>query len=212
MNTQKISKELSERMELLSRRGWDLPAIEKRFKNFIENGIPKKRLDRQAILRNKAEILDRVQTRAEEYCYLNRSCAKGSVLALLEEFGLGNMDIIKAMAPFPGLAMTGGNCGPVSGGLIAIGLFFSDEGLTDYRNPLPYIAARAFLDRFEKVMGSLLCPEIQDQLLGRRYDPFAGLEELEAFDQSGAQEKCAVAPGLGAKIAAEIMIESLEKD
>ncbi|MBW1704261.1 MAG: C_GCAxxG_C_C family protein [Deltaproteobacteria bacterium] len=212
MNDRKISKELNERMIILSRREWDLPAIEKRFKNLVENSIPKKRLDRQAILPNKAEILDRVQTRAEEYCYLNRSCAKGSTLALLEEFGLGNMDIIKAMAPFPGLAMTGGICGPVSGGLIAIGLFFSDEGLTDYRNPLPYIAARAFIERFEKAMGSLLCPKIQDQLLGGNYDPFAGPEELEAFDQSGAQEKCPVAPGLGARIAATIIIESLEKD
>jgi len=122
------------------------------------------------------------------------------------------MDIIKAMAPFPGLAMTGGICGPVSGGLVTIGLFFSDKDLTDYRNPLPYIAARAFIDRFEKIMGSLLCRKIQDHVLGRNYDPFASPEELEAFDQSGAQEKCPVAPGLGARIAAEIIIESLEKD
>jgi len=73
MKTKKISKELNERMEILSRREWDLPAIEKRFKNLVENGIPKKCLNRQETLRNKAGILDRVQTRAEEYCYLNRS-------------------------------------------------------------------------------------------------------------------------------------------
>jgi len=53
---------------------------------------------------------------------------------------------------------------------------------------------------------------IQKRVLGKRYDPFASLEELESFNKSGAHEKCPVAPGLGAKIAAQIIIESIEKN
>ncbi|MFO7965406.1 MAG: C-GCAxxG-C-C family protein [Desulfobacterales bacterium] len=204
-----LHPELRARTEMLANRHWDLPAIEKRFKHLAENGISKKQVRREEAVREKKKILDRVQERAEEYCYLTRSCAKGSCLALLEEFGMGSMGIIKALGPFPGLAMTGGICGPVAGGLIALGLFFSDEDPADYENPRAYFAARDFIERFEEVFESTLCTEIQKQLLGKAYDPFAGLEELTAFNASGAREKCPAAPGFGARIAAEIIIERL---
>ncbi len=204
-------QQLQEKVEELVHRDWDLPAIEARFKDLVEKGIPKKNLQGQEIIRHKEEVLNRVQQRAEKYCYLTRSCAKGSCLALLEEFGLGSMDNIRALAPFPGIAMTGGICGPVSGGLTALGLYFSDKDPADYENPSHYIAARKFIQRFEKAMGSLTCPDIQESLLGRSYDPFAGPEEMDAFNTSGAREKCPVAPGMGARIAAEIIIESMER-
>ena len=203
--------QLQEKVEELVHRDWDVAAIEARFRDLVENGIPKKELQGQEIIRQKEEILNRVQQRGEEYCYLTRSCAKGSCLALLEEFGLGNMENIRGLTSFPGIAMTGGICGPVSGGLTALGLYFSDEDLGDYENASHYIAARKFLKRFEKAVGSLLCPDIQERLLGRPYDPFSGPEEMSAFNTSGAREKCPVAPGAGARIAAEIIIESMEK-
>jgi C_GCAxxG_C_C family probable redox protein len=205
-----ISPELKERMEVLAKRNWDLPGIKKRFDHLVEKGILPKQFSREEILGDKINILDRVQTKAEEYCYLTRSCAKGSALALLEEFGLGNLAIVKAMAPFPGLAMTGGICGPVAGGLAAIGLFFSDQDLSNYENPRHYLAAREFMKRFQNTMGSLLCSDIQNRLLGKSFDPFSSAEEREAFNATGAREKCPAAPGLGARIAAEIIINTFE--
>jgi len=204
-------QQLQEKVAEAVHRDWDAPAIEARFKQLVETGIPVKNLNSQEIVCHKDEILSRVQRRGKEYCYLTRSCAKGSALALLEEFGLGNMENIRALSSFPGLAMSGGICGPVSGGLTAPDLYFSDKDLADYENPSHYIAARKFIKRFEDVMGSLLCPEIQECLLGKSYDPFAGLEEMAAFNESGAREKCTVAPGMGARIAAEIIIESMER-
>jgi hypothetical protein len=106
------------RVETLLKRDWDLPAIENRFQKLLHEGIMKKTLPKEDMVLQKQEILDRVQRRGEEYCYLTRNCAKGSVTALLEEFGLGNIEIIKALSPFPGLGMTGEICGPVSGSLI----------------------------------------------------------------------------------------------
>jgi len=204
-------QQLQEKVAEAVGRDWDVPAIEARFKQLVEKGIPEKKLGSREIVRRKDAILDRVQRRGEEYCYLTRSCAKGSALALLEEFGLGTMENIRALSSFPGIAMSGGICGPVSGGLTALGLYFSDRDLADFENPAHYIAARKFLQRFEDAMGSLTCPDIQERLLGRSYDPFSGLEEMVAFNQSGAREKCTVAPGMGARIAAEIIIESMEK-
>lgn len=114
---------IQKRQEELAQRQWPIADIEARFNRLAQNGIPHKTPDREKMLRDREEILDRVQRRAEDYCYLMRNCAKSSATALFEEFGLGSLDIIRGLGPFPGLAMSGGICGPVAGGLIALGLF-----------------------------------------------------------------------------------------
>jgi hypothetical protein len=88
----------------------------------------------------------------------------------------------------------------------------SSEDNSSYQDIKPYPAARKFLKRFKNTFGSLLCPDIQEVLLGRYYDPMAGPQNLEAFNQARAREKCPVAPGLGARITAEIIIESMERE
>ena len=103
-------------------RVWDLPGIEGRCRMMTQEGIPRGTVDRNEIIAHKHDILDRVQRRGEEYEYLSHNCAKGSALAVMEEFGLGNMEIIKALSTFPGFGVTGWICGAVSGGLIALGL------------------------------------------------------------------------------------------
>jgi hypothetical protein len=120
------------------------------------------------------------------------------------------MDIIRALSPFPGLGMTGEICGPVSGGLVSLGLYFSGGVSDDYHDVRSYPAARKFLRRFKDTFGSLLCPDIQTILLGKYYDPMAGPKNLEDFNNARARAKCPVAPGLGARLAAEIIIESME--
>ena len=205
------ANEIKQRAAALAERAWDLPAIEARFRHLLNHDIPQNRPEPDRLIRERDKFLDQVQLRAEQYCYLTRSCAKGSCLALLEAFGLGNMEIIRAMAPFPGLAMSGGICGPVAGGLAALGLYFSDKDPANIENVDHYIAGRQFVSRFGALFGSLLCADIQKQLLGKTYDPFSGPEERIAFNQAGAREKCPVAPGLGARIAADIIIASMEK-
>lgn len=204
-------KLLTARIEALTGRDWNLPAIEARLQRLTDEGMGKRPPPEEVVAR-KREILDQVQGRAEEYCYLMRSCAKGSAAALLEEFGLGNAECIKALVAFPGLAMTGEICGPVAGGLMALGLCFAGESVTDAASLRAYPAAREFLKRFNEVFGSLRCRDIQRMLLGKYHDPLSGMKSLEEFDKAGAREKCALVPGLGARIAAEIMIENMEKE
>jgi C_GCAxxG_C_C family probable redox protein len=203
---------LRKRLEMLRGRDWDLPAIEARFRKLAEEGTRKHSLPKADMVARKQEILDRVQRNAEEYCHLTRNCAKGSAAALLEEFGLGNMECVKALVPFPGLALTGGICGPVAGCMIALGLYFSSPDIADFQDKRHYLAAREFLRRFEETFGSLQCPDIQEALLGKYHDPMASPENREAFDNAGARTKCPVAPGLGARIAAEIILESMERE
>ena len=134
-------------------------------------------------------------------------------LPVMEEFGLGSMDIIKGLSPFPGFGATGNICGAVSGGLIALGLYFGSDDMTDYQKTGAAIdAARKFLPRFEEVLGSIQCAEIQeDVIFGRFMDPRASQENMQAFIDAQGYAKCTLPAGVGARLAAEIIIESMEQ-
>jgi hypothetical protein len=139
---------LKAKVKELAERDWNIPGIEDKFRQLASVGIPKKILNRNELIANKKKILTRVQQRAEEYEYLSHSCAKGSALAVMEEFGLGNMEIIKALSAFPGLGMTGWTCGAVTGGLIALSLYFGSNEMLDYdATGRTMAAARKFLPR-----------------------------------------------------------------
>ena len=181
-------------------------------KGFSERGIPPKKPDCAALCASREEILDRVQLRGEEYEYVSHNCAKGSALAVMEEFGLGkDMEIIKGLSPFPGFGMTGWICGGVTGGLTALGLYFGSNDATDYgATGRTMTAARKFIPRFEEIFGTVLCPKIHETVIFDRYmDPRGSEENFEAFKEAQGYERCALPPGMGARIAAEIIMESM---
>ena len=124
------------------------------------------------------------------------------------------MEIIKGLSPFPGFGATGRICGAVSGGLIALGLYFGSEDMTDYPKTGATIdAARKFLPRFEEALGSVQCAEIQeDVVFGRFMDPRASQENMQAFIDAKGYAKCTLPAGIGARLAAEIIIESMGEE
>jgi C_GCAxxG_C_C family probable redox protein len=203
---------LQARVQELAERDWDMPAIEARYKELAAAGIPRKTLKPDEILANREQILDRVQRQAEEYNLLACNCARGTALALMEEFGLGNMEIVRALSPFPGFGATGWMCGGVTGGLIALGLYFGSDDVQDYDATNGTIAAaREFMPRFEEEVGAVVCPKIQENVVfGRYMDPAASEENMAAFAEAKGFEKCGLLPGIGARLAAEIIIESME--
>ena len=199
------------KLQELVERKWDLPAIKERCKVFSEQGIPRKELDRNEIIADRQQILDRVQRRAEEYNFFAGNCARSTALAVMEEFGLGTMEVVKALSPFPGFGSTGWMCGAVSGGLIALGLYGGSEDLRDHDAMRATImAAKRFMARFEEEAGGVTCRKIQeDVVFGRYMDPGASPENMKAFEQAKGFEKCSLLPGIGARLAAEIIIESI---
>lgn len=203
---------LKAKVQELEKRDWDVQAIEARFRKLEAEGIPQKTLDRDHILAHKQQILDRVQRRAEEYNFITKNCARGTALALLEEFGLGNMQVIKALNNFPGIGGTGEMCGGVTGSLMAFGLYFGSDDQLDFEaNGPTMITAQKFMAFFEDQVGYLYCSDIQEKVIfGRNMDPGASEENMEAFAKARGFEKCGLAPGLGARLAAEFIIESLE--
>lgn len=202
---------LKARVEELGERAWDEQAIEARIRKLSGEGIPKKALNRDEILASKAQILDRVQRRAEEYNFITKNCAQGTALSLMEEFGLGNMEIIKALTPFPGIGGTGEICGGITGSLITFGLYFgSDDRLDLEATNRTIMTAQKFMAFFEDQLGYMSCAEIQEHVVfGRNMDPGASEEHMAAFAQAKGFEKCGLPPGTGARLAAEFIIESM---
>ena len=204
--------ELKSKLQTLAERKWDLPAIETRCRELMAHGIPERILDRDAIVKNRQEIFARVQRRGEEYNFLLKNCARSSALAVMEEFGLGDMEVIKALSPFPGFGGTGWMCGGVTGGLAAIGLSGCRNDMLDPSAMDDMMAAaRKFMTRFEEEVGAVTCPKIQEDLVfGRYMDPGASPENMKTFLEAKGFEKCSLLPGIGARIAAEILVETMQ--
>ncbi len=205
---------LHTRLQELVDRKWDLKSIESRCRMFKQCGLPRKTLNAAEMIANKQQILQRVQQRGEEYNFFVRNCARSTALAVREEFGVGCMEIIQALSPFPGFGSTGWMCGGVTGGLIGIGLFLGNDDLLDHGVMRQTIAAgNAFMARFEAEAGAVTCRKLQeDVVFGRYMDQGASEDHMKAFEQAKGFEKCSLFPGLGARIASEIIIETLEKN
>ena len=203
---------LKARVQELAERDWDVPALEARVRKLAAEGIPKKTLNRDEILADKQQILDRVQRRAEEYNFILKNCAQGTALALMEEFGLGNIEIIKALTPFPGVGGTGEICGGITGSLIAFGLYFGSDDRLDYEAVNETImTAQKFMAFFEGEIGHMYCADIIERvILGHRINPGESEEAMMTFASEKGFEKCGLLPGIGVRLAAEIIIENLE--
>ena len=207
----KKKENLKEKIDELGMRQWDDKVIEARIRKFAEEGIPKKTLTKANLIADKKEILDRVQLRAEEYNYIFKNCAQGTAMALLEEFGIGSMEVIKTLMLFPGIGGSGEMCGGITGSLIAFGVFFFGDDpfdLSEVGDKM--ILAQKFMGYFEDEVGYLYCAEIQEKVIfGKNMDPGASEENMTAFALAKGFEKCGLVPGIGARIAAEFMIDNM---
>jgi C_GCAxxG_C_C family probable redox protein len=158
---------------------------------------------------SRDEIFESLDQKAQEYLGLCGNCAQTSFLSLQEQFDLDdNGAILKALTPFPGIALRGETCGAVTGSLMALGLIYGrdKEKLNDFRSyqrSLP--PARRFCRRFEEEMGSTMCDDIIEAEFGKRYDLADPVQAME-WMSDGAIEKCGAVIRKGVRIAAEIIL------
>src|SRR4030043_1871735 len=203
---------LKAKVDELGERVWDVPALEARIRKLAAEGIPKKILNPKEMLANKEQILARVQLRAEEYNFITKNCAQGTAMALMEEFGLGNMEIIKALTPFPGIGGTGEICGGITGSLITFGLYFGPDDPPDFEKMNSTImTAQKFMAFFEGEIGHMYCADIiETVILGHRINPGESEQAMMTFTGEKGFEKCGLPPGIGASLAAEFIIDSMK--
>ena len=138
---------------------------------------------------------------------LSGNCAQTSFAVLQQEFGLEGGTILKALTPFPGIALRGETCGAVVGCLMAIGLVYGRDKLDDWKG---YIASlppsRRFCRRFEEAHGSTSCANLLEAKLGRRFNLADRGESLE-YVAAGGPQACGEIITSAVQIAAEIIVK-----
>lgn len=141
----------------------------------------------------------------------SKNCAQTSFAVLQKSFDLEGGEILKALTPFPGIALRGEACGAVTGCLMALGLVYGRDDLDDWRG---YIAslppARRFCRRFAEQHGSTACARILEEKLGRTFDLANPSEALE-YAASGGPEACAEIVASAVQIASELMTKGMRQ-
>jgi C_GCAxxG_C_C family probable redox protein len=203
---------LKKKTEELANRKWDEKTITSRIIKLVNDGIPAKKLAAKELRANKESILDRVMLHAEENNYYLKNCAQSTALALMEEFGLGNMEIIRALTPFPGIGGTGQTCGGITGSLIAFGLCFGPARPPDFEKTNHTIKiAQQFMAEFENLIGHRCCSEILEHvIIGYKLNPGESEESMARFAAEKGFEKCCMLPGAGARLAASFIIDGIK--
>jgi C_GCAxxG_C_C family probable redox protein len=153
------------------------------------------------------ELLDELNEKAAKYLAISMNCAQTSFIVLKEQFNLDDGAILKALTPFPGVALRGETCGAVIGSMMALGLLYGRDKLDDEQGFLASLSpARKFCYRFEKELGSTMCGDIHKAMFGKRYD-LTDPAQVAEWRAAGAVDKCAAVVGNAVRIAAQIMME-----
>ena len=132
-----------------------------------------------------------------------QNCAQSAFFGLEQHFELEGGPMLKALAPFPGIALRGETCGAVTGAMLALGLVFgTDDGSGDLSTT--YAPARELCQRLEELKGSLQCADLLEQGIGRSID-FTSPIEFRDYSASGGPAYCAGIVTAAVQIAAEII-------
>jgi C_GCAxxG_C_C family probable redox protein len=155
----------------------------------------------------KEDVQSKLDQKAREYLSICGNCAQTSFLSLQEVFDLEDGGILKALTPFPGIALRGETCGAVIGSLMALGLVYGRDkddldNWSGYIRSLP--PARRFCRSFEAEYGSTMCGDIVEKEFGRRFNLANPAESMEWLS-CGAVEKCGAVISKAVGIAAEII-------
>ena len=153
------------------------------------------------------EIPSAMLDQAKELLLESGNCAQTSFAILNEEHKLDGQQILKALTPFPGIALRGETCGAVIGSLMALGLVYGREDLTDWKGYIGSLpSARRFCKRFEEENGSTACAAILQEKLGRNYDLADQVQALE-YASSGGPEACSEVVASAISIASEGIVK-----
>ena len=148
-----------------------------------------------------------ISQRAKDLLLESGNCAQTCFAILNEEYDLNGDQVLKALTPFPGIALRGETCGAVIGSLMALGLIYGRDDLRDWNGYIGSLPpARRFCKRFEKINGSTACSAILQEKLGRSFNLAYNIDAL-AYTTSGGPEVCAEIVAKAVELASEGIAE-----
>ncbi len=152
---------------------------------------------------------ERLAQKVSETLDRSKNCAQTAFAVLQQEFDLDGGAILKALTPFPGIALRGETCGAVIGCLMAIGLVHGRDDLGDWRGYLASLPpSRRFCQAFEAEYGSTACGDLLEVNLGRRYDLANRVDALK-YVAAGGKKTCGRIIARSVQIAAEIIAKKI---
>lgn len=154
--------------------------------------------------------LSRLTQKVKDTLDVSKNCAQTSFAALQQEFDIDGNQILKALTPFPGIALRGETCGAVIGCLMAIGLVHGRDDLDDWKGYLASLPpSRRFCRRFEEEHGSTACADILENKMGKRYDLANRVDALK-YAAAGGKKTCGKVITSAVHIAAELIKEKTQ--
>ena len=165
-------------------------------------------MEQEKSLEDRLNVLEQ---KAGDYEELYGSCAQGTLMALQEEFKMGNAQTIKAATAMPGIALRGETCGAVIGAIMALGLAFGKDKPDDFAAVQRTTgASRKLCRRFEEEFGGCNCRDVQHHMFGRSFSLTDPKDQME-FIKANASNKCRAPAGKAARIAGEIILADHNK-
>jgi C_GCAxxG_C_C family probable redox protein len=166
----------------------------------------------------KEQDLEKMIKKATELAYDYElkyfGCSQTTVAGLIEAFGIGGPDLLRASSCLAGgVARRGHVCGALTGGLMLIGYLTGRDDLEmfpQYQRAMDY--GNMFYRKFQEEFGTVSCSEIQKLKFGRTFD-LQDPQEREELHKRMAEigDGCQSVTSAGARIAAEIIVEILKQ-
>jgi len=166
---------------------------------------------------SEAKLVDAVAISAYSNDRAYEGCARCVLAALNEHLRLtsekGFDECIKASTAIAaGIARMGETCGALVGGVMALGLEFGSEDMSRFdKYTETMLISRELFCRFRDHFGTVKCSEIQENLLGRRYNFFKD-EDRDAWYQEGGLDKCPGVCATAGAMTAEIILARRVKE
>jgi C_GCAxxG_C_C family probable redox protein len=175
--------------------------------------------------KSKEEIIRDIHEQAYRTQMNYRGCSQIVVKALMDHLGMFSQEVFRAATAFAaGVARKGEQCGALTGALMAIGLYhgrndFREAGQPKEFGESPYSRTQdlgaEMYDTFKEFWGTTKCFDIQERLAGRKMDVTD--PEVQKLVESGEyfdilSKVCCNVSAATAKMAAEIILEDIEKE
>jgi C_GCAxxG_C_C family probable redox protein len=154
----------------------------------------------------KEEIYQKLDELVYKNFQVYGTCSQTAFSSLNEVFNLDAKNIIKALAPFPGIAMRGETCGAVSGCLMGIALVYEKDSDNTERPKLSAGPSINFCTRFENEYGSTRCRDVIQKISNKEYK-ITKPEDYSIPAQEGALNNCPEVVKKAVHFAADIIME-----
>lgn len=156
--------------------------------------------------KSKEEIYNQLDELVDKYFPIFRTCSQTSFFALNEVFELKAENIVKALAPFPGIAARGETCGSVTGSILAIALIYENDNIFNEKNKLSMNPSVAFCTQFENEFCSTRCRDVIEHVTKKKYE-ITKPEDYKKPEDDGAFEHCPYVIKQAVHYAAELILE-----